>query len=77
LSLYDNTFKVGFGLWDYPVLTLVVETIVTLGGLTLYIGNTRRLKPSARYSIPLFMCAALALQAGMAFGPPPGESGRR
>jgi hypothetical protein len=71
LPLYDNAFKVGFGLWDYPVVTLVVETMVTLGCLSLYIGNTRSLKRSARYSIPLFMCAALAVQAGMAFGPPP------
>ena len=71
LPLYDNAVKVGFGLWDYPVLTLIVETIVAVGGLGLYMRSTRPLQPSARYSIPLFICAALALQATMAFGPPP------
>jgi hypothetical protein len=71
LPLYDNAVKVGFGLWDYRITTLVVESVVALGGLYLYLRNTRAVKPSARYAMPLFVCASLVLQAAMAFGPPP------
>lgn len=71
LPLYDNAAKVGFGLWDYPVVTLVVESSAALGCLGLYIRNTRPVKAYARYAMPLFMGAALGLQAAMAFGPPP------
>jgi hypothetical protein len=71
LPLYDNAVKVGFGLWDYPIATLVIESVVALGGLWMYLRNTHAVKPSARYAMPLFICAALGLQAAMAFGPPP------
>ncbi|MBI1895009.1 MAG: hypothetical protein HYS04_00530 [Acidobacteria bacterium] len=71
LALYDNAAKVGLGLWDYPLVTLVIESALVLGGLGLCIANTRALKGSARYAMPLFICAALGLQAAMAFGPPP------
>jgi hypothetical protein len=71
LPLYDNAVKAGFGLWDYPLVTLAVETALALGSLALYMRNTRALKPSARYAMPLFLCVALGLQAAMAFGPPP------
>lgn len=35
LPLYDNTYKVGFGLWDYPVVTLTLEAALFFGGLVL------------------------------------------
>ena len=58
LPLYDNALKVGFGLWDYPVLTSVVESIVTLGGLSLDIGNTRGLKTSCTvFDTAIHLCS--------------------
>jgi hypothetical protein len=71
LPLYDNAAKVGLGLWNYPVATLVIEGVIALGALAVYVRNTRVLKASGRYAIPLFLCAALGLQTAMAFGPPP------
>ena len=71
LALYDNAAKVGFGLWDYPLLTLAIEGALVLGGLAVYMVSTRALKSSARYAMPLFVCAGLGLQTAMTFGPPP------
>jgi len=71
LALYDNTAKVGFGLWDYPLFTLVLESALVLGSLALYMANTHTLMGSKRYIMPVFVCAALGVQTAMAFGPPP------
>jgi hypothetical protein len=48
LPLYDNAAKVGLGLWDYPAVTLIVESALVLVGLGLYVRNTRALMASAR-----------------------------
>ena len=71
LPLYDNAAKAGLGLWDYPIATLIVEGALVAGGLGLYVRNTRSLTTPAKYAIPLFICAALCIQAAMAFGPAP------
>lgn len=71
LALYDNAAKVGLGLWDYPLLTLAIEGALVIGGLVLYMRNTQALRGSARYAMPVFVCAVLGLQAAMAFGSPP------
>lgn len=71
LALYDNAAKVGLGLWDYPLVTLALESALALGSLALYMARTHPLKPSARHAMPLFICAALGLQTAMAFAPPP------
>ena len=71
LALYDDTAKLGLGLWDYPLVTLVVESVLALGALALYMARTHPLKRSARYAMPLFIGAVLVLQSAMAFAPPP------
>jgi hypothetical protein len=70
LALYDNTAKVGLGLWDYPVLTLLFESALVLGSLALYMAKTRALTGTARFAMPLLVCAGLGLQTAMAFGRP-------
>ena len=44
LSLYDDTAKVGLGLWNFPAVELPLEIVVLFGGLWLYFGTgvTRR-----------------------------------
>ena len=36
LPLYDNSFKVGLGLWNYPALAFVLEIAVLFSGMYLY-----------------------------------------
>jgi hypothetical protein len=36
VPLYDNSFKVGLGLWNYPTLAFVLEIAVLFSGMYLY-----------------------------------------
>lgn len=71
LALYDNTAKVGLGLWDYPYVTLVLEGALLLGAMGLYLQKSRPLTSGGRYAMPVFCLAILLMQAGMLFSPPP------
>jgi hypothetical protein len=62
LPLYDNSLKVGLGLWNYPAFAFVLEIAVLFGGMSLYLKTT---KPVARGG------GMLAVQAYVFFGPPP------
>src|SRR5213593_2926454 len=44
LPLYDNTAKVGLGLWNFPALSLGLEIVILFGGMWLYFrtGAVRR-----------------------------------
>jgi len=71
LALWDNTAKVGLGLWDYPVATLVLEGLLAFGGLAAYLAGTRTRPGSHAYSLPLLVVMVFAMQVGMLVGPPP------
>ena len=71
LALYDDTAKVGLGLWNYPMATLIVEGAVVLGCLAAYLATTRPLGRVGVYGMPVFIGIVLVMQVGMAFGPPP------
>jgi hypothetical protein len=71
LALWDNTAKVGLGLWDYPVLTLALEGLLVFGSLAVYLGVTRTRPGSRPYSLPILAAVIFALQVGMLVGPPP------
>ena len=71
LPLYDNTAKVGLGLWDYPYVTLLIEAALFFGAMGLYLAASRTRTHSGRYAIPVFGAAVLVMQAGMLFTPPP------
>jgi hypothetical protein len=67
LPLYDNTAKVGLGLWNVPGVAFAVEAALLFGGMGLYFGTgvVRRLRMVA------FGLVTLAIQAYVFFGPPP------
>jgi len=71
LPLYDNTAKVGLGLWNYPVVALSLEALLLFGGMTLYLRRTRPLSAIGRLGPPIFGILMLAIQAYIFFGPPP------
>src|SRR4029453_13264947 len=37
LALYDNSMKVGMGLWNFPVLAFAMEVVLLFSGLYLYL----------------------------------------
>ena len=67
LPLYDNTAKVGLGLWNLPALAFGLEIILLFGGMWLCFrsGATRRL-PTAAFGLIM-----VGIQAYVFFGPPP------
>lgn len=71
LPLYDNTAKVGLGLWDYPAWAFGLEATLLFGASALYL----KAQPSARAAIITFGLVMLGVQAYVFFGPPPVSSG--
>jgi hypothetical protein len=67
LPLYDNTAKVGLGLWNFPVPALVLELAVLFGGIWIYL---RTVAPR-RTSMIVFGAVMACIQAYINFGPPP------
>ena len=71
LPLYDNSDKVGFGLWRHVAISFPLEIAVLLAG-TWYFA---RLLPPAdqrgHWALRIFTVALIALQVFANFGPPP------
>ena len=71
LALYDDTLKVGLGLWNYPVIASALEIVSLFGGIYVYCKATRPIAPGGRYGMMIFGLAMLGLQGLVFFGPPP------
>lgn len=67
LPLYDNSAKVGLGLWNAPAIALSLEALLLFGGIWLYF------RGRLSQSVGTFVLGALmvALQSYLFFGPPP------
>jgi membrane-bound metal-dependent hydrolase YbcI (DUF457 family) len=71
LPLYDNSLKVGLGLWNYPAPAFVLEMVVLFGGMYLYLKKTKPIARFGAYGMVIFGFVMLAIQAYIFFGPPP------
>jgi hypothetical protein len=67
LPLYDNTAKVGLGLWNLPAVAFALEAALLFGGMRLYFGSST----VPRLRMFVFGLVMLAIQAYVFFGPPP------
>jgi hypothetical protein len=67
LPLYDNTAKVGLGLWNSPAIAFGLEILLLFGGMWLYF----RTGAARRTATAVFGAVMLAIQAYVFFGPPP------
>jgi hypothetical protein len=71
LALYDDTVKVGLGLWNYPVAASALEVVSLFGGIYLYMRVTQPVTAGGRYAMPIFGVMMLVVQGIVFFGPPP------
>lgn len=71
LPLYDDTYKVGLGLWNYPVIAFLLEALFLFGGMSLYLRSTKAKTPLGTYGWLIFGGIMLGIQASVFFGPPP------
>ena len=67
LPLYDDTAKVGLGLWNRPALALGLEAVLLFGGMWLFL----RQRSGPTTSMLIFGIVMLAIQTMVFFGPPP------
>jgi hypothetical protein len=73
LPLYDNTYKVGFGLWNFPLPALVLESAFLFGGIGFYLRSSRATSFAGRYGMIFFGLAILAAHCLLLWGPLPGS----
>jgi len=71
LALYDDAFKMGFGLWNYPEVELPLEFFLLIGGLWLYLRSTKPKNNIGRYGMIGFVAFLIALHIFTFLGPPP------
>lgn len=71
LPLYDDTHKMGFGLWKYPIPTYVLEGLLLFGGMWLYLRSTSGNTLAGRFGMPAFGAVMLVVHAIAFWGPPP------
>jgi hypothetical protein len=67
LPLYDNTAKVGLGLWNYAAMAFGLETALLFGGMAAFL----LARPARRTAIITFGIVMLVIHAYVFFGPPP------
>jgi hypothetical protein len=71
LPLLDNRFKVGFGLWNHAILTLLLEVGLLVAGLVLYLRSSVRTKPGGTVGFVGFTMLLVAVQTINLVGAPP------
>lgn len=69
MPLYDNSAKIGFGLWNYPAFAFVLEAAVLFAGIYFYWKVTKPVSPGGRYAMLIFGLVMLGVQALLFFGP--------
>ena len=71
LPVYDENWKVGLGLWNHPMVELVVELVLLGAGLLYYFKQSPELTKWRRISTVLLCLLIVAIQLAGDFGPPP------
>jgi hypothetical protein len=71
LALYDNTYKMGLGLWNYPVISFALEIVILFGGMYLYMRSTTAANAIGKYGMFVLGIVLIAIQSVVFFGAPP------
>jgi hypothetical protein len=74
LPLYDNSAKVGFGLWRNVALSFPLELITLLIGALVYVRVRKFKSAKGRYVFWGFIALLAVVQVGGNFGPQPSSS---
>jgi hypothetical protein len=70
LALYDSVYKMGFGLWNYRVLSFILEMVVLFAGGWMYLRTVPR--RGRVWAFPIVL-AILQFVGTFAFPPPAGD----
>jgi hypothetical protein len=69
--------KLGLGLWNSVVGTLLIESAMFVGGVWLYLSHTRARDGVGRYGLAALVALLVVIYLGAAFGPAPPSAGGR
>lgn len=69
LAVIHESAKVGFGLWNYPVVAFLLETSLLGWGVVLYLQQTEAASVIGQYGMGVLGFAMVAIQAFVFFGP--------
>jgi len=71
LDIYDESRKVGLGLWNYPVIEVIVEYVLLFGGMLFYFKKSPELSMKRRMAMVALGIFMSLVQLAGSFGPPP------
>ena len=69
-----DRLKVGLGLWDLPLIALLLEVVLLFGGLTLYLRVTARARGGGTTGFVVFGLTMVVVQTIVFFGAPPASA---
>jgi hypothetical protein len=70
LPLYSDVYKVGFGLWNYPEISFLLEIGLLFSGIVFYLQSTISTTVFGKYGMIVFGLVMVFIQAILFFGPP-------
>jgi membrane-bound metal-dependent hydrolase YbcI (DUF457 family) len=71
LPIYDDTMKIGLGLWNFPTIALAIEVALLFGGMVMYLRVTSPINAIGRFGLPVLGVVMVAIQSYVFFGPAP------
>ncbi len=71
---FNGQAKAGFGLWNFPVATIVIETALFVGGIAVYLKATRSKDSIGIVAFWGLMAFLYAMYLASIFGPPPNDA---
>ena len=76
LAIYDDTLKVGFGLWNYKGVEFAVEIALLVIGIVLYLKRNVIKSAGRKIGIVVFGVVLILVQTKTTFGSRPLSSDR-
>ncbi|MDH4260336.1 MAG: hypothetical protein OEW16_08545, partial [Gammaproteobacteria bacterium] len=66
-----DAVRLGFGLWNTPLIALAIEIALLIGGATLYLSSSRPAGRAGTWGTWSLIAFLALIQLGNTFGPPP------
>lgn len=71
LTIAGSPPMLGFGLWNYPIVAMPLEIILTFGALWYFMAKSKAISPRANLAVGLLVILLAALQIFNWFAPEP------
>jgi hypothetical protein len=72
--LGNGVYKIGLGLWNYPLASYIVEALLLITGLWIYLRTAKSTTLSGKYGLPILSVILLILNAVNTFGLSPANA---